>query len=116
MDRTKIENAVFILNNLSYLDKQEVFNRVFSLGKFSSIDLNESHITTVEELAPVAEPSWPNYLLGVVAQFLKAGITINGFDAALTADIPMGAGLSSSAAVECAMAMALNNITTHNQI
>lgn len=41
MDRTKIENAVFILNNLSYLDKQEVFNRVFSLGKFSSIDLNE---------------------------------------------------------------------------
>ncbi len=74
-------------------------------------DLNESYTTTVEGVAPVENPSWPNYLLGVVAQFVKAGITISGFDAALTADIPMGAGLSSSAAVECAMAMALNNIT-----
>lgn len=41
MDKPKIEEVVFSLNNMSYLDKQEVFNRVFSLGKFSTIDLNE---------------------------------------------------------------------------
>ena len=76
-----------------------------------SVDLKDAYISTVDTLTPSANSSWPNYLLGVVAQFIKAGIEINGFEAALTADIPMGAGLSSSAAVECAMAMALNIVT-----
>ncbi len=76
-----------------------------------SLDLKDMYFTTVDTIAPSAGPSWTNYLLGVVAQFVKAGVTVNGFDAALTADIPMGAGLSSSAAVECAMAMALNVFT-----
>ena len=49
-------------------------------------------------------------MLGVVQQFILAGIDIKGFDAALTADIPIGAGLSSSAAVECAMALSLNEL------
>lgn len=75
-----------------------------------SVDLKDTFITTVNTVAPSVNSSWPNYLLGVVAQFIKAGIKVNGFDAALTADIPMGAGLSSSAAVECAMAMVLNEI------
>ena len=65
----------------------------------------------MDELKKSETASWPNYLLGVVAQFKKAGIDVPGFDAALTGDIPVGAGLSSSAAVECAMAYALNEIT-----
>jgi len=72
-----------------------------------SIDLNDTYTTTVEEVA-VTKKSWPNYILGVVDQFKKKGYILPGFDAALTADIPMGAGLSSSAAVECATAMALD--------
>ena len=76
-----------------------------------SIDMNETYSTTVDELKKSATASWPNYMLGVVAQFVKAGIEVPGFDAALTGDIPIGAGLSSSAAVECAMALALNEIT-----
>ena len=52
--------------------------------------------------------SWTNYILGVVDQFIQRGIAVPGFEAALVADIPLGAGLSSSAAVECATAMALN--------
>lgn len=76
-----------------------------------SIDLKDTYITNTSSIAPSPVSSWPNYLLGVVAQFIKAGIDIKGFDAALTADIPIGAGLSSSAAVECAMAMALNHAT-----
>ncbi len=76
-----------------------------------SIDMNDSFNTTLDELKINTTKSWPNYLLGVVDQFVKAGIEVPGFDAALTGDIPLGAGLSSSAAVECAMALALNEIT-----
>jgi len=75
-----------------------------------SIDLNDQYSTTVCKLAKSSAASWPNYMLGVVQQFILAGIDIKGFDAALTADIPIGAGLSSSAAVECAMALSLNEL------
>jgi len=76
-----------------------------------SIDMNDSFNTSLDDLKINTTASWPNYLLGVVDQFIKAGINVPGFDAALTGDIPLGAGLSSSAAVECAMALALNEIT-----
>ncbi len=72
-----------------------------------AIDLNETHETTTDQIIE-SEISWPNYLLGVADQYKQKGIVINGFEAALTADVPTGSGLSSSAAVECAMAMALN--------
>jgi galactokinase len=75
-----------------------------------SVDLHEDYTTTVAALAKSEEMSWPNYILGVIQQFILAGIAIGGFDAALTGDIPIGAGLSSSAAVECAVALALNKL------
>ncbi|MFT3681218.1 MAG: galactokinase [Ferruginibacter sp.] len=76
-----------------------------------SIDLNDSFSCTVDTIRQCATKSWPNYLLGVMAQFIKAGIDLPGMDVAATGDVPIGAGLSSSAAVECAMALALNEIT-----
>jgi galactokinase len=79
-----------------------------------SVDLNDQYITNTSELKKSTESSWPNYLLGVVEQFILADVQINGFEVALTADIPLGAGLSSSAAVECAMAVALNELFTAN--
>lgn len=78
-----------------------------------SVDLHDVYITSVDSIAK-STVSWPNYLLGVVEQFRLAGILITGFNAALTADIPIGAGLSSSAAVECAMALALNVLFAAN--
>jgi galactokinase len=72
-----------------------------------ALDLNEMYETTVNAVHKVNN-AWPNYILGVVNQYIKKGITIKGFDAVLIADIPIGAGLSSSAAVECATAMALD--------
>lgn len=53
---------------------------------------------------------WPNYIQGVIEQLQKAGHTIGGFNLVLGGDVPSGAGLSSSAAVECATAFALNTI------
>jgi galactokinase len=57
-----------------------------------------------------SEKQWPNYLMGVADQLIKAGYSIKGFDAVVMGDVPLGAGLSSSAAVECAMAFALNTL------
>jgi galactokinase len=72
-------------------------------------DYDETHVVTVESVAP-SEKHWPNYILGVVDQLQKRGFSINGFDLAIDGDVPLGAGLSSSAAVECATAFALNEL------
>ena len=73
-------------------------------------DLNEIFSINIDELKPISDTSWPNYILGPVAQFIKKGIPIKGFNAVLTSDVPIGAGLSSSAAVECATVFALDQL------
>jgi galactokinase len=73
-------------------------------------DLNEKFCIRVSDLKPVGDDSWPNYILGSAAQFLKRGIVLPGFNAVLSSDVPIGAGLSSSAAVECATVFALNEL------
>jgi len=51
---------------------------------------------------------WPDYLLGVIDQLLKAGHRVGGFNCVFGGDIPIGAGMSSSAALEGGLAFALN--------
>lgn len=57
-----------------------------------------------------SEISWANYPLGIVDQLQKNGYHLGGFNLMFDGDIPIGAGLSSSAAVECATIFALNEI------
>lgn len=77
-------------------------------------DLDEKFSISINDLKPVGDISWPNYILGAIAQFQKLGITLKGFNALLTSDVPIGAGLSSSAAVECATTFALNELLHTN--
>jgi len=77
-------------------------------------DLEESYEFNIKELAKAPEGSWANYLIGVVAQFDKKNQTIEGFDCAFSSSVPLGAGLSSSAALECCLAFALNSIFEHS--
>lgn len=53
---------------------------------------------------------WPNYLMGVVDQFVKEGYNVKGFNCVFGGNIPIGAGLSSSAALEAGLAFALDFI------
>lgn len=64
----------------------------------------------ISSLARVEKTSinWANYILGVVDQLLKSGYNISGFNLYIAGNVPLGAGLSSSAAVECATAFALS--------
>ncbi len=76
----------------------------------TAVDLKENFSTTIHQLKPIGDISWPNYILGGAAQFVKKGIPLKGFNLLLTSDVPIGAGLSSSAAVECATVFALNHL------
>ncbi|MFJ4223012.1 galactokinase [Microbacterium sp. NPDC089695] len=55
-------------------------------------------------------PEWAAYPLGVAWALRRAGVTGHGVDIAITSDVPVGAGLSSSAAIEGATASALNDL------
>ena len=81
--------------------------------RFHAIDLDQSFETDVGKLN-YSEKGWPNYLMGVIDQLNKAGHDIPGFDAVVTSDIPIGAGLSSSAALEAGLATGLNDMYNLN--
>lgn len=70
----------------------------------------KQHHTLTTATVETSDKHWPNYILGVVDQIQKKGHTIGGFNLLIDGDVPLGAGLSSSAAVECATAFALNEL------
>jgi len=72
-------------------------------------DYKERHEVKLAAIA-ISEKHWPNYILGVVDQYLKRGATLGGFNLYIDGDVPLGAGLSSSAAVECAVTLALSEL------
>ncbi len=79
-----------------------------------ALDLNELVILQAIALQP-HPTTWVNYIIGVVVQAQKYLASAshelnNGFDICLQGNIPIGAGLSSSAAVECAVLFALNEM------
>ncbi|MEW6507773.1 MAG: galactokinase [Bacteroidota bacterium] len=74
-----------------------------------AIDLNDSIQNQVSNIEH-QEKNWANYLLGVVDQIQKLGRQIKGFNCVFGGDIPIGAGLSSSAAIESGLAFSLNHI------
>jgi len=94
------------------IDKEVVFavaKNNTSECRLFAFDIDQSYTFSLSELAK-SNKGWPNYLMGVVDQAIKAGKTIGGFDCVFGGNIPLGAGLSSSAAIECAMAFSLNEL------
>lgn len=74
-----------------------------------SIDLDDyAEFGLTEEDAPKA--SWARYIFGVCREIIKRGGEIQGFDTAFAGDVPLGAGMSSSAALESTYAFALNEL------
>jgi galactokinase len=74
-----------------------------------AIEFKERFDTKIADIEPI-EGKWTNYVLGVVDQLIKRNISITGFNLVVTGDVPVGAGLSSSAAIECAALYALDQL------
>ena len=80
-----------------------------------SIDIDEYvEFGLNEEDAPTQ--SWARYIFGVCREILKRGGSVKGFDAVFAGNVPLGAGLSSSAALESCFAFALNDMFNDNSI
>ncbi len=75
---------------------------------FYAADFNERFSTNIHEIR--RNEGWKNYVLGVVHELLLLNKPIRGFDCVLAGDIPIGSGMSSSAAAEGGLAFALNEI------
>lgn len=74
-----------------------------------ALDLDSSSEFGLEENDKPAE-AWACYIFGVCREIIKRGYSIGGFDTVFGGDVPLGAGMSSSAALESTFAYALNDI------
>jgi galactokinase len=94
-----IDKAIYMA--VSPRDDQEVH--------IVSVDLDQRYQGELTGILP-SSLHWPDYILGVILQFQSLGLSIRGFNCVFGGDIPLGAGMSSSAALECATAFSLNEL------
>ena len=80
-----------------------------------SIDIDDyADFGLNEEDAPKAQ--WARYIFGVCRETIKRGFVVKGFDTVFAGNVPLGAGLSSSAALESCFAFAMNDMFNENKI
>ncbi|GAA4303951.1 galactokinase [Aestuariibaculum suncheonense] len=75
-----------------------------------AIDVDDTIEFSVNSIQPLAKESWGNYVLGVIAEIQKKGITVGNFNVVFSGNIPAGSGMSSSAALENSVAFGLNEL------
>lgn len=80
-----------------------------------SVDIDEYVEFGLEE-ADAPEQQWARYIFGVCREIIKRGGKVGGFDTVFAGNVPLGAGLSSSAALESVFAYALNDLFNDNVI
>lgn len=77
--------------------------------QITALDLDENIVVDLSKPLQPIDILWANYILGVLHELQKHA-PLQGFNLAFSSNVPMGAGLSSSAALECGMGFALNNL------
>ena len=87
------------------LDKVRVYS--IDIDEYVEFGLNE-------EDAP--KQQWARYIFGVCREVIKRGFVVKGFDTVFSGNVPLGAGLSSSAALESCFAYAMNDMFNGNKI
>ncbi|MCX7985627.1 MAG: galactokinase [Bacteroidales bacterium] len=91
------------------VDKEIVFalqKNGSSTVRVFSMDMQQSAQFELNQMVP--QQGWVNYIIGVFAELIKKGVKAEGTDLVFAGDVPLGAGMSSSAALESALATGIN--------
>jgi galactokinase len=80
------------------------------MAKFVAEDVDEELEFNLDNFSPHKNGGWKNYVLGVVNELQKLGGKIEGFSCSFSGTVPIGSGLSSSAALECSIAKGLDTL------
>lgn len=83
------------------------------VARWFSATANQSFEVALDKTIVRGEPAWSNYVRGVMAGFAERGVSLPGFDAVIVSDVPLGGGLSSSAALEVAVATLIESMGQH---
>lgn len=78
--------------------------------KITAMDLDESFNCNLKDIYPIDNGNWKNYVLGVIFEIQKKGKILDNFNLIFSGDLPDGAGLSSSAALENSIVFGLNEL------
>lgn len=78
-------------------------------ARIHSLDFNEDFVFDVKSFSP-KKGHWANYIMGMVSQFKQAGYEVEGFDMVFGGNIPVGSGLSSSAALSVGVGTAISGL------
>ena len=100
-----IDKYIMAAININGTDKVRVYS--MDMDAYCEFGLNE-------EDAP--QEQWARYIFGVCRETIKRGGVVKGFDTVFAGNVPLGAGLSSSAALESCFAFALNDMFNDNKI
>lgn len=99
------------------IDKKTVMqvwkNNTPSRVVLTATNLEENFSFDLNGFSPL-RGGWQNYPMGVVHELQKMGAKLSGFQAKFAGDVPIGGGMSSSAALECSLAVALNELFALN--
>ncbi|SDS49516.1 galactokinase [Winogradskyella sediminis] len=82
----------------------------YNTSKVSALNKDESFEFSLDDIKPVENGGWRNYILGVVSELQNLGLKIGNFNSVFAGDIPGGAGMSSSAALENSFVYGLNTL------
>ncbi len=98
-----IDKCIFLSMAFNHTEQARLY--AYDLEDSLAVDLNG-----IEK----NNKTWANYILGVIDEFHKKGLNIKGFDCVFGGNIPHGAGLSSSAALETVFTFAFNHLHGFN--
>src|SRR5699024_2764348 len=95
-----IDKSIILAIRLNEIEKVRLY----------ALDKQQASYTDISGSFSRSEQDWLNYLLGVIDQLLKNSYQTSGFDCVFGGNVPIGAGMSSSAALEAGLVYGLNQL------